>query len=75
MQTGSSDSEISLAVNLEKLVMSVPNGGTESCSESQISVQVSFALIGRFFLVYIHSRLSQQLLKAHSANRKPEQAF
>ena len=41
----------------------------------QISVQVSFAFIGRFILVYIHSRLSQQLLKAHAAIRKLEKAF
>jgi hypothetical protein len=51
----------------------------------QISVPAFFALIGRFFPVYIHSRLSEQfsgsqgvteqLLETQAAIRKPEKAL
>jgi hypothetical protein len=56
-------------------------------SESSIKFlfRVSFALTGRFFHVYIQSRLSEQisgfqavtekLLEAQAATRKPEQAL
>jgi hypothetical protein len=60
---------------------------SKSCSESSIQFlfRLSFDLIGQFFLVYIHSWLSeqfsesqavsQQLLKAQAAIRKPEKAL
>jgi hypothetical protein len=32
----------------------------------QISFQASFAVIGRFILVYIHSRLSEQFLESQA---------
>ncbi len=53
----------------------------------KILFRLSFALIGQFFLVYIHSRLSEQfsesqvgfwiwtVLEAQAAIRKPEQAL
>jgi hypothetical protein len=43
---------------------------SKSCSESRIKFlfRLSFALIGHFFLVYIHSQLSEAI-------RKPEQAL
>jgi hypothetical protein len=55
-------------------------------SKSRINFlfRLSFALIGRFFHVYIHSRLSEQfsgsqvaeqLLETQAAIRKPEQAL
>jgi hypothetical protein len=39
---------------------------SKSCSESRIKFlfRLSFALIGRFILVYIHSRLSEQFSKS-----------
>ncbi len=56
------------------------------CSESRIRFlfRLSFAFIGRFILVYIHSRLLEQfsesqavsqLLKPQAAIRKPQQAL
>jgi hypothetical protein len=55
--------------------------GTNSkiCSESRIKFlfRLSFALIGQFFLLYIHRRLSEQFSEsqAPAAIRKPEQAL
>jgi hypothetical protein len=59
---------------------------SKSCSESRIKFlfRLSFAFIGQFFLVYIHSRLSEQfsdsggweqLLKTQAAIRKAERAL
>jgi hypothetical protein len=62
---------------------------SKSCSESRIKFmfRLSFTLIGKFLLVYStftdgfrnnfqnHRRVSEQLLKAQAAIRKPEQAL
>jgi len=41
---------------------------TKNCSESRIKFlfRLSFALIGRFFSVYIHSRLSEQFSESEA---------
>jgi hypothetical protein len=65
-------------INIKFLLPSLKTlTNTKSCSESRIKFmfRLSIALIGRFILVYIHSWLSEQLLKAQAAIRKPEQAL
>jgi hypothetical protein len=65
-------------INMKFLLASLKSlTNCKSCSESRIKFlfRLSFAIIGHFFLVYIHSQLSEQLLKAQAAIRKPEQAL
>ncbi len=48
-----------------------------NCSVSRMKFLfwLSFALIGRFYPVYFHSRLSKQFSGSQAAFRKPEQAI